>query len=142
MLSVVFAYVLTNDRIVARPQTRRKLQVHHLVVDFIDFYWHNLLQLSYPLLHLYSFRGLIAETLNECFCVGNLFLLVGISPQLLFTTLLAQDDVLIIFHLIVLDVAASYLQGSVGDIIDESPVVAHENNGFLKILKILLQPLY
>ena len=99
--------------------------MHVRVVHLIHLYGHNLLQLPDALLHLYGLGGLIAKSLYEGFGVGNLFLLVFISPHLLLAAFLAQHHILVVFHLVIFYMAARNLQGAVGNVVDEGPVMAH-----------------
>ena len=71
-----------------------------------------------------------------------LFLLVLVGAQLLLTALGAQHHILVVFDLVVFDVAAGYLDGAVGDIVDEGAVVAHQHHGFGRLGEKLLKPLY
>ena len=119
---------LCNDWIISTSQTRRKLQTHSRIVHLVHFNRHNLLQLTDALLHLYSFRSLITETLNERLCIGNLLLLVLIRTELLLTTFFSEDKILVILHTVVLHVSAGYLQRTVCDVIDKRTVVAHKYN--------------
>ena len=60
----------------------------------------------------------------------------------LLTALGAQYDILVVLDLVVFDVAAGYLDGAVGDIVDEGAVVAHQHHGFGRLGEKLLKPLY
>ena len=124
--AIVLAHIITDDRIVATSETRRELQVHRGVVHLVNLDGHDLLQLLDFLLHLHGLRGLIAEALDEGLHLCHLLLLVLVGPDLLFATLLAQDDILVVFHLIVDDSATGYFQRTVRDIVDEGTVVTHE----------------
>ena len=50
-------------------------------------------------------------------CILNLFLLILISTQLLLTTLLTQNDILIIFHFIIVYLPTSNFDGTSGYIV-------------------------
>ena len=82
-LAEIFCY---NGEI-AGPQARGKFQMHRLIVYFIYLQGHDLGQLLDATLYLHRLCGLIAKSLYELFHVGNLLLLVLVSPQLLLTPL-------------------------------------------------------
>ena len=135
MGAIVLADILADNGIVTTTQTGWEFQAQGRVVDLIDLDGHYLLQLLYLLLHLYGFGGLIAEALNELAHLLNLLLLVLIGAQLLFTTLLAQHDILVVLHLVVHNLATGNLQRAIGDIVDEGTVVRD-------LCQPLFQPLY
>ncbi len=116
--------------------------MHHLAVDLVDLDGHNLLQLLDALLHLNGLGGLIAETINEGLDVGDLFLLVLVSAELLLATLVAQHHILVILHLVVLNVATGYLERAVGYVVDERAVVANEHHRTIVLRKEGFQPAY
>ena len=126
MGAIVLAHIITDDRIVATSETRRELQVHRGVVHLVNLDGHDLLQLLDFLLHLHGLRGLIAEALDEGLHLCHFFLLVLVGPDLLFATLLAQHDVLVVLHLVVDDASTGDLQRTVRDIVDEGTVVTDE----------------
>ena len=106
MLAVFFTYAVANHRIITTAQAGRELQMHGSIVHFVDFNGHNLLKLLHFLLHLHGFCGLIAEAVNESAHVGNLFLLVLVGAQLLFSSFCTKFHILIIFDTIVNHLAA------------------------------------
>ena len=119
-----------DDRIVAAAQTWRKLQVHSRIVDLVHFDRHNLLQLLHLLLHLNGFRGFVAETLDEVLHLSHFLLLVLVGSQLLFATLLAQHDILVVLHLVVDNLSARYFQCSVRYIINKSTIMTNQHDCF------------
>ena len=74
--------------------------------------------------------------------LGNLLLLVLVGTKLLFATFVTELDIFVVLCLVVVDVMACYLDGAVGDVVDECTVVAHEYHGIATLCKELLQPLY
>ena len=141
MVTIRFAYLIAYHGIVATAQARGELQAHGGVVHLIYFDGHNLGQLLDAALHLHGLGRFITETLYELLRVGYLLLLVLVGAQLLLPAFLAQDHILIILHAIVLHPTASNLQSTIGNVIDESPVVAHQHYGVGTLGQILLQPL-
>ena len=142
MRAIIFAKFITNNRVIATSKAWRKLQVHAFVIYLIHLNGLYLFQLTDALLNLNGLGCLIAETLDEGFCVGNFFLLVFIGAQLLLSSLGPQHDVLIVFNFIVFDMATSYLYRTVGYIIDESTVVTDQHHCFGRLSEKLFQPLY
>ena len=111
------------------------------VVDLVHLDGHDFLQLANLLLHLHGFRGLVAEAVDELARLLNLALLVLVGPQLLFAALFSEYDILVVFHPVVDDLSAGDFQRAIGDIIDESAVVAHEHHSRRTLCQKLLQPL-
>ena len=107
--TIVLPHVITDNRIITAAQTWRKLQVHRRVVHLVDLDGHDFLQLLNLLLHLNSLGGLIAETLDEILHLCHFLLLVLVGSDLLFTTLFTQNDILVIFHLVVDHSTTGYL---------------------------------
>jgi len=142
VVTVGLGYLVADDGIVAAAQTWGELEVHGRIVDLVNLDGNYLLQLLEAALHLHGFGGLVAETLYKVLDVGYLFLLVLVGAQLLLTALGAQYDILVVLDLVVFDVAAGYLDGAVGDIVDEGAVVAHQHHGFGRLGEKLLKPLY
>ena len=141
VVAIGFLHTVADDGVVAGAQTRRELQVHDLVVDIVDLHGDDLLQLPDLLLHLYGFCRLVAEALDEGLGVGNLLLLVLPGADLLLAALLAELHIFVVLDFVVLDMSARYLQGAVGDVVDERPVMADEYEGCGALLDKLLQPL-
>ena len=142
MGTIVLADILADNGVVATTQTRWELQVQCRVVDLIDLDGHNLFQLLHLLLHLYSLGGLIAEALNKLAHLLYFLLLILVGSELLFTTLLTQYDILVVFHLIVNDLTTRNLQRAIGNIIDEGTVVTDQYHSLCRLRQPLLQPLY
>ena len=140
--SVFLPHILAYHGIIAAAQAWRELQAQGGVVHLVNLYRFYLLQLPYLLLHLNSLRCLIAEPLNERLGIGNLLLLVLIGAQLLLTALAAQHYILVVLHLIVNHLAATYLQRAVGDVVYKRTVVTHQHHSLSTLRKELLQPLY
>ena len=142
MGTIVLADILADNGIVTTTQTGRKFQAQGRVVNLIDLDGHNLLQLFHLLLHLYGLGGLIAEALNELTHLLNLLLLILVGAQLLFTTLLAQHDILVVLHLVVHNLPTGNLQRAIGDIVDEGAIVTDQHHSLCRLCQPLLQPLY
>ena len=138
---VSLPHLIANHRIVTRTQTGRELQVHGRVVHLVNLNGHYLFQLLHLLLHLHGLGSLITETFNKLLHVGNLLLLVLVGSQLLFTTLLAQNNILVVLHLVVDDPSARNLQRTVCHIIDKRTVVTHQHHGTARLRQKLFQPL-
>ena len=92
-------------------------------------------------MHLHGLGGLVAEPLDEVLGVVDKFLLVLVGAHLLLHALLAQFHKLAVTHLVVIDFAQRDLDGAVGDIIDESAVVGHEQQGCVAVFQEGFQPL-
>ena len=80
MGTVILAHFVTDNGVITGAKTRRKLQMHHFVVHFVNLYGHYLFKLLDTLLHLHGLGGLIAESVYESFDVGYLLLLVLVGP--------------------------------------------------------------
>ena len=141
MRAIVLSHLITDQGIVATPQTRREFQMHRRVIHLVDLDGHDLLQLFDLLLHLHSLRSLIAEALNEVLHLRHLLLLVLVGAYLLFPTFLSQNDVLIVFHLVVDHPAARDLQRAVRHIIDKGAVMTDQHHSTRTLSQKLLQPL-
>ena len=125
MIAVVFLHFVANDGIISRTRARRELQMQASGVYFVDFYRNYLFQLLDAALHLHRFGGFIAETLDEVLDVGNLLLLIFVSPQLTFATLGTKFHVLVVLHAIVHHFSARDLQCAVRDVVYERAVVTN-----------------
>ena len=73
---IFLPHLVADDGIIAAAQARRELKMEGRVIHLIHLDGHHLLQLANLLLHLYSLRGLIAETLDELTHVSHFLLLV------------------------------------------------------------------
>ena len=142
VVAIAFAYVGADDRPVAAALTWWELESQHRGVDLVDFYRHYFLQLLYSALHLVRFRGFVSESLDEVLDVGYLFLLVLVGTQLLLTSFVAQGDILVVLHAVVVYPATCYLDGACCHVVDKRAVVAHEHHRLGRCLYELLQPLY
>ena len=139
---VALAQVLHDEREIARTLAGRELQVEGRVVDLVDLYRHNTIELLDALLHLHGLRGLIAEALDEVLEVCYFLLLVLVGAKLLFAPLGAQAHVFVVLDFVVPDAAAGDLERASGDVIDEGAVVRDQYHGPGALLQILLEPLY
>ena len=139
---ILLSDVVANHGIVARTEAGREFQVHGAIVHLVNLDGHHFLQLFDFLLHLHSLCGLIAETLDEGPHVGHLLLLVLVGTYLLFASLCAELHVFVVFYFVVYYLSATDFQCAIGDIVDKSPVVAHQYYGFSALHQELLQPLY
>ena len=141
MFAIRLPHLVADDRIVTAPKTGRELQVKGGVVDLIDLDGHNLLQLFHLLLHLHGLRGLVSESLDKVLHLSDFLLLVLIGAELLLATLLSQDDVLVVFHLVICHTPAGDFHRAVRHIVDESTVVTHQHHRRRRSGQKLLQPL-
>ena len=139
--AVTLGGIFADDGIIATAHRAGELQVKRTVVHLIDLYGHHLLQLLDAALHLDGLGGLVAETLYEGLDVGYLLLLVLVGPKLLGTAFFPQQEVFVVLHLVVIDLAAGNLQRTRRDIVDEGPVVADEHHGTGTRLQELFEPL-
>ena len=142
VLAVVLAHVLADNGVVARAEARREFEVHGRRVHLVYLDGHNLLQLLYSALHLHSLCRLISETLYEVLDVGYFFLLILVSSDLLFASFVAEFDIFVVLHLIVVHSPAGYFDGAVGDVVDECAVVADKHQSLGVLLQKSLQPSY
>ncbi len=99
-------------------------------IYLVDLYTLNLGKLLDAALHLYRFGGLVTETLYKLLGVGNLLLLIAISPHLLLDTLFAKLYELGVIYIIVINLAAGDFDSAVCYIIDKSAVVTDEHHSF------------
>ena len=141
MLSVALAHLITDDGEVAASHRASELEAQSRVVHFINLDGHNLLKLPYLLLNLNGFRGLIAETLYEGFCVCNLLLLILEGTKLLLATLGMERDIFVVLHLVVVDFAATDFDSTIRYIINKRAIMADEHNGICTCGKEVLEPL-
>ena len=102
--------------------------MHGRVVYLINLDGNNLFQLLDLLLNLYSLRSLIAETLDEVLHLSHFLLLILVGSDLLFTTFLSQNNVFVVFYLIVDNLSARDFQRSIRHIINKGPVMTHKDN--------------
>ena len=98
-------------------------------IFLIHFDGDNLLQLLDAALYLHCLRSLITETFDKVFRILDFLLLVFVSAKLLLAAFLAEHHKLIVGNLVVVNPSAGDLNGAVGHIVDESPVVADQYNG-------------
>ena len=80
VVAITLAHPLGNDGIVARPGSRRELQVQVRGIHLVDLDPLELGQLLDARLHLHRLSGLVAEPLDEGLGILYLFLLVFIGP--------------------------------------------------------------
>ena len=92
-------------------------------------------------MYLIAFSWFIAESFDELFDFSYLLLLVFVGADLLFASLIAQLYIVIVFDLVVIDAAACYFDGAVGDVVDEGAVVAYEDDGVGSLGEELFEPL-
>ena len=141
MSTIILTYFIADHGIVAASQTGWEFQMHSGVIHLVYLDRHNLLQLLYLLLHLYSLSGLITESLDKGLHISHFLLLVLIGSQLLLPAFLSEYNILVVFHLIVDYLATGYLQRTIGDIIYKGPVVTHKHYRTRALRQKLLQPL-
>ena len=92
-------------------------------------------------LYLYCLRCFITEAFDKVFRILYLFLLIFVSTELLFATFFAENDKLIILHLIVINLPASNLNRTGSYIIKKGTVVTDQYNGIGTGRQKVLQPL-
>ena len=141
MVAIALSNILTDHRIIATTQTRWELQMHCRIVDLIYLDRNDFLQLLYFLLYLYGLSGLITEAFNKLAHLSNLFLLVLVGAQLLFTTLFTQCDILVVLYFIVYNPTTGNLQRPIRHIINKRTIVTDQHYSFGTLSQELLQPL-
>ena len=141
MLSVALAHLITDDRKVAASHRASELEAQSRVVHFINLDGHNFLKLPYLLLNLNGFRGLIAETFYEGFCVCNLLLLILEGTKLLLAAFCMERDIFVVLHLVVVDFAATDFDSTIRYIINKRAIMADEHNCIRTCGKEVLEPL-
>ena len=141
VVAIGFRHILANDRIVATTAGADKLQAQGGVVFLVHLDAFDFLQLLDATLHLHGLGSLVAETLDEGFSVLDLLLLVLVGTELLLAAFLAQDDKLVVLHLVVVDASAGYFDGAGRDVVQEGTVVADQHHGIGARGEEVLQPL-
>ena len=141
VVAIGFRHILANDRIVATTAGADKLQAQGGVVFLVHLDAFDFLQLLDAALHLHGLGSLVAETFDESFGILNLLLLVLVGTELLLTAFLAQDDKLVVLHLVVVDASAGYFDGAGRDVVQEGTVVADKHHGVGARGEEVLQPL-
>jgi len=124
MITIRFAHVFANHRIVSATAGRRKFQTKRGVVFFIHFNTLYLCQLLDAALYLHGFGCFIAKAFNEIFRILYLFLLILVSAELLFATFLTQDNKFVILHFVIINLPTGNFDSTCGYVVQESAVVA------------------
>ena len=124
MITIRFAHVFANHRIVSATAGRRKFQAKRGVVFFVHFNTLYLFQLLDAALYLHGFSCFIAEAFNEIFRILYLFLLILVSAELLFATFLAQDNKFVILHFVIINLSTGNFDSTCGYVVQESAVMA------------------
>ena len=126
VFAIGLAHLLGYHRIVARARGWRKFESQAGGVDLVDLNGNDFGQLLDAALHLYGFGGLVTELLNKLLCVVNHLLLILVGTHLLLDALFTQLHKMRIVHIVVVNLAARYLDGAVGHVVDKRSVVTHE----------------
>ena len=92
-------------------------------------------------LYLYRLGGFVTETFNEIFGILYLFLLIFVSAELLFAAFFTELYKLVVLYLIIIDTSTGNLNGTSGDVVQESTVMADEYHCVGTGRKEILQPL-
>ena len=117
VLTKIFAHIICYHRKITTTWCRRKTQTQSRVILHIHFQTLQLLQLLDTRLHLHSFGGFVAKTLNKLFGLLNHLLLILIRSHLLFMAFLAQYLKLGVRHVIIVYAPKSNLYGTRSHII-------------------------
>ena len=124
MITIRFAHVFANHRIVSATAGRRKFQAKRGAVFFVHFNTLYLFQLLDAALYLHGFSCFIAEAFNEIFRILYLFLLILVSAELLFATFLAQDNKFVILHFVIINLSTGNFDSTCGYVVQKSAVMA------------------
>ena len=124
VFTIGFAHIFADNRIVSATAGGREFQAQRGVVFIVHFDAVYLFQLLDTALYLYGFGGFVAEAFDEVFRILYLFLLVLVGTDLLFAAFLAQDYKFIVFHFVVINLAAGDFDGSGSYVVQEGTVVA------------------
>ena len=128
------------DDHLSRTRGRGKPDVHRRIVFLFDFDAFDLVELFDARLHLVRFGRLVAEFFDEFFGLFDHPLLVFIGGDLLLAPFGPQFDVAAVRHFVVGGPPAGDLDGAVGDVIEECPVVRNEDHR-PAVLQVGFQPL-
>ena len=141
-LAIRLRHMAKLKRYLTRMRRRRELEVHHRLVTVVDFNNIHFFELLHSRLHLFGLGRLITETLDKCFYLLDFALLVVESGLLHVYTLLAALHKLAVGAFVVVNLAARYLDGAYGDMVEKCPVVRHHEDGAVVVLQVAFKPLY
>ena len=91
---------------------------------------------------MYRLGRLISESFDESLDVCDFLLLVFVGADLRFAPFCPQGEKLVVLYFVVNQLSAVYVQGSFGSVIDESLVVADQNNGAWTLFEESFKPFY
>ena len=123
LLIVRLAETLRRHRIAARAWGRGEAQLQCRGVHLIHLHQFQLLQHLYARLHLECLGVGAFKPLDKLLRLGNHLLLVVILLLLLLTALAAKIHVVRVGSLVIVDPSHGHLDGAVGDVVHEGPVV-------------------
>ena len=120
----------------------RELHGQTHVVGLVYLYAVELLEGLDARLHLVRLSGLVAERLDELLGLLYHLLLVLVGGGLLLYPLGAKFEVFRVRHLVVVDMTEHDLHRAVGDVVEEAPVVAYEQQRAACRLQVVFEPFY
>ena len=127
--------------IVARAWGWWEAQADSGGIDLVDLDQLELLKHTYTALHLVGLGVCTLEALDEVGRLSDELLLLLVGLHLLLATLGTQALVLGVVHLIVVEAAHRDLEGTRGDMVDESAVVADDDDRLTRLDEEVLEPL-
>ena len=127
--------------IVARAWGGWEAQADGRGIDLVDLDQLELLKHTHTALHLIGLGVRALEALDEVGRLGDELLLLLVGLHLLLATLSTQALVLGVVHLIVVEAAHRDLEGTRGDVVDESAVVADDDDRLPRLDEEVLEPL-
>ena len=141
MLSVGLRHLVADEWEVSASRTLREFEVEACCVDVVHLYNLHTFERLHAALHLIGLGGLISELLDESLGLLDFLTLILVGSELLLPPLVAQDDILVVLHLVVVDMSARDFYGAVGHVVDKRTVVADEDDRVGLLLDKLLEPL-
>ena len=127
--------------IVARAWGGWEAQADSRGIDLVNLDQLELLKHTHTALHLIGLGVRALEALDEVGRLGDELLLLLVGLHLLLATLGTQALVLGVVHLIVVEAAHRDLEGTRGDMVDESAVVADDDDRLTRLDEEVLEPL-
>ena len=125
MVAIPFSQILSLNRNTTRMRRWWKFQMKCRIVFLIHLDDVHLLQLFDTRLNLVGLSSFIAESFDEILCILNLFLLIFVSTQLLFSSLFPQFHIFRIGDFIIINFAKRDLDGTSRHIINEGSIVGN-----------------
>ena len=128
VIAVALAQTFYGYRVRTGSRRRGKLKMKHRVVFLVHFDAFYLGELLDAGLYLHGLRRFIAEPFDKSLGVGQHFLLVLVSAQLLFATLAAKRHIFVVLHLVIVNMSEFDLKGAVCGVVDKRAVVRDEDH--------------